>query len=244
MAMINCPECSKEVSDRASACPNCGCPINVTESESQATQKVELTSVKFGNKKTRKKIIIGIASIIVLSAIAVGIILTANAAKIADVRKNYIANLNLAAITMLDGGIEAEALCNLTKSVWYNTINEVRDTTTDEYTLSHSWGAGFNSDFNTSLTTLYKDANTVTKISSIDENRDNVEELMKLLQSPNEEFQECYNAIDDLYSVYYKLTSLAMSPSGSLTTYSSNFNEYESNFLELYDKLMLLIPEE
>lgn len=28
MAMINCPECGKEISDKAAACPNCGCPIN------------------------------------------------------------------------------------------------------------------------------------------------------------------------------------------------------------------------
>lgn len=27
MAMINCPECGKEISDKAVTCPNCGCPI-------------------------------------------------------------------------------------------------------------------------------------------------------------------------------------------------------------------------
>lgn len=28
MALINCPECSKRISDSASNCPNCGFPIN------------------------------------------------------------------------------------------------------------------------------------------------------------------------------------------------------------------------
>ena len=28
MALITCPECGKEVSDKATACPNCGYPIN------------------------------------------------------------------------------------------------------------------------------------------------------------------------------------------------------------------------
>ena len=28
MALIVCPECGKEYSDKASACPNCGCPTN------------------------------------------------------------------------------------------------------------------------------------------------------------------------------------------------------------------------
>ncbi len=27
MALINCPECSKEISDKAEACPQCGCPV-------------------------------------------------------------------------------------------------------------------------------------------------------------------------------------------------------------------------
>lgn len=27
MALINCPECDKEISDKALSCPNCGCPI-------------------------------------------------------------------------------------------------------------------------------------------------------------------------------------------------------------------------
>ncbi len=27
MSLINCPECGKEISDKAASCPNCGCPI-------------------------------------------------------------------------------------------------------------------------------------------------------------------------------------------------------------------------
>ncbi len=28
MALIKCPECSKEISDQAMACPGCGCPLS------------------------------------------------------------------------------------------------------------------------------------------------------------------------------------------------------------------------
>lgn len=28
MALIKCPECGKEISDRANACPSCGCPLS------------------------------------------------------------------------------------------------------------------------------------------------------------------------------------------------------------------------
>lgn len=27
MGLVNCPECGKEISDHAAACPNCACPI-------------------------------------------------------------------------------------------------------------------------------------------------------------------------------------------------------------------------
>lgn len=27
MALIKCPECGKEISDKATACPNCGMPL-------------------------------------------------------------------------------------------------------------------------------------------------------------------------------------------------------------------------
>jgi len=28
MALIKCPECCKEISDKANTCPNCGCPLS------------------------------------------------------------------------------------------------------------------------------------------------------------------------------------------------------------------------
>ena len=35
MALIKCPECGKEISNKASSCPGCGCPINKTEVETE-----------------------------------------------------------------------------------------------------------------------------------------------------------------------------------------------------------------
>lgn len=35
MALIKCPECGKEISNKASSCPGCGYPINKTEVETE-----------------------------------------------------------------------------------------------------------------------------------------------------------------------------------------------------------------
>jgi hypothetical protein len=39
MAMILCPECESRVSDRAPACPQCGCPFEQSARTTEATGK-------------------------------------------------------------------------------------------------------------------------------------------------------------------------------------------------------------
>ena len=41
MALIQCPECKKNISDRAASCPDCGCPL------AQPVQTIEQTAKKY-----------------------------------------------------------------------------------------------------------------------------------------------------------------------------------------------------
>ena len=51
MALINCPECNKQISDRASACPDCACPIAAQPATAAApgpkVQTIEATGKKW-----------------------------------------------------------------------------------------------------------------------------------------------------------------------------------------------------
>ena len=50
MALIKCPECKKEISDKAASCPNCGCPIaddTSNQTPEKKVQTIEKTSKKY-----------------------------------------------------------------------------------------------------------------------------------------------------------------------------------------------------
>ena len=42
MSLIKCPECGKEISEKASSCPNCGCPSSEWNKEVKPEANDEL----------------------------------------------------------------------------------------------------------------------------------------------------------------------------------------------------------
>lgn len=53
MALINCPECGKQISDKALSCPNCGFPIQTNSQENKTLYNVELISIGNNDDKIR-----------------------------------------------------------------------------------------------------------------------------------------------------------------------------------------------
>jgi hypothetical protein len=245
MALINCPECDKEISDKVKACPNCGYPI-IEEDGTYATepQQVELTGVSIKTKPTFKKN----ASIAVISLIAIAILIFGyktisekNAEKIYKQAFNeYVDNLYLIQMSMLNGAAEAESLCNLTSQVWRNAIYEDRSSETDKYTRPDGY---FVSDFNVALDNLYDDSSTKDTIAKIISNQVEVKELIKTLQAPPEGLEKCYDTVTEFYTAYKGFTDLAINPTGSLQSFNETVNERKSNLLANYEKLSTLIPD-
>jgi hypothetical protein len=242
MALINCPECNKEISDKVSACPHCGYPV------SGSPQQVELTAIKLSKPKVNKAIITGFIVII----ISVVTFFTFNYFKKQAERIAYIENLNVAISTMLDGAGKAEELAGLTHKVWSNAIFKKSDPSTNQYTIdkvlydknkTYYSNFAFN-DFNMSLRNLSRDSSVISKIKNINEIQDTVAELLKSLQSPPQDLQNCFVELDNLYNVFFSFTELAINPSGNLTSFASKYNEYDNSFLEHYNKIKLLIPEQ
>ena len=70
MALIKCPECGQEISDQATSCPNCVCPMKENE---EATEIVELIEEKNIKKQRRQNKVLVIGIIVVAILVAVGI---------------------------------------------------------------------------------------------------------------------------------------------------------------------------
>lgn len=240
----HCTECGAELEEGMTECPNCGCPIDdiLCQKEDEKPQKVEVTGVKVTKKI---KVIIGVvvALLVVGGATVFGVTQyqkKKTSEKYAQRIGEYSDNLKLATFTMLTGASDAESSANLIKQVWYNAIYEKRDDKTDMYTRPKGY---FVSDFNDALGNLYADSNFSSKIGNIEDNQDTVNTLMKKLKNPPDEYKEAYDAVSVLYDSYISLTNCAIDPSGSLQTYSSTFNDADTNTLNAYKAMEIYLDE-
>lgn len=249
MALINCPECDKQVSDKVKVCPNCGYPFGgadevafTANNSDSAPQKVEVTGVSV-SKKSRKLIII---LIIVILAVAVSIFIyryisEQNAKEEHRLAYNdYIDKLDSFRLLSLDGASDAEALCNLAGRVWRNTIYKDQDLETVSFVYPNGvWIE----DFNEALALLYDDSLTKEKISNIEANQATVKDMWKTLQEPPLGMEKCYEFSDELFEAYNSLVGLSISPTGSLTSFSEKKQEYIDEYLKCFDRLENNIPK-
>lgn len=202
------------------SCPDCGCP------DPLAGQR---------KKKKRHTGLIILAVVIALLVIAA---LVFNGLMRKAGEAEYYTNMESAAYKMLDGAAEAENAGNLIVNVWNNAIFEESDAETDKYTMQNG---RFVEDFNDALSNLYADETFAESISKIESNQSEVTELMKKLKDPPKKYKEAYEILETYYNNYTKLTNAAISPTGTLQTFSDDFNTYDEDTVNSYDKMKLYL---
>ena len=267
MAIIRCPNCKNEISDRAISCPacgiilqkseisstinicrecgselrsdysfclNCGCPLDTKSNKSSQPQQIEVINIK-PSKTTKKK-----RKTIIICIILVIAILTSVALSQKIKTKNYSETLSSISTLMIEGTTSAEEAGKLIHDVWYNTIFEEFDSLTDEFTMD-SDGYKFYDDFNEALSNLFNDYSFSKKLDSIKENLVSVNSMMKELTNPPKKYQEAYIILKDFYDAYLELTNLVLNPTGSLQTFTDDFNEADSKVANDLKKISIYI---
>lgn len=226
MSTIYCPNCGNQISDKTTSyCPNCGYCLN----KENTAQTKDIKKTRFDFKS--KKIIIAI----IVAVIAIFGIVQFNKQNTIE---NYGNNLEKVTSSMLDGASQAETCGNLIREVWYNAIYEERDSQTDPFTRPNGY---FVSDFNDALQNLFADESFNEQINSLKDNQTAVQDLMKEMKNPPEKYEETYEVLSELYNSYFNLTNLAINPSGSLQTFSANFNEIDTEFINRYNEVMIYL---
>lgn len=250
MALINCPNCGQSISDKATECPHCNFQTQnntVTCSECKAQYsseqgncpvcgcpKITVQNKNVPQKKKHKGIVI--TAIILAVVFTIGLLGTfvINNGKAAV----YYYNLETVTYKMLDGAADAEAAGNLIKSVWYNAIYEKHDAGTDKYTVKNG---RFVNDFNDALDSLFSDKDFLNDISAIKDNQDEVTSLMKQLVNPPKKYKEAYSVLKTYYENYLLMTNTVIYPTGSLQSFSDEFNKSDDETVNSFEKMKLYL---
>ena len=254
MALINCPNCSRNVSDKEEICPNCSYVFTNNKSQSHKTVKCVECGQNYNDeltaspncgcsnspiKQNRKKYKGISITIIVFVLIIVGILGFGVLQKAKEFE--YYSNMKTASYAMLDGAVKAETAGNLINEVWYNAIFKKRDGETDRYTMENE---KFVDDFNDALNSLFADENFINSIFEIKNNQTKVIRLMRLLKNPPKKYKEAYSVLKDYYDNYMKMTKAVINPDGSGSTFSENLNTYDRDVADSFEKMKELYLDE
>lgn len=111
VAMIRCPECGNDVSDKAQSCPNCGCPVEVLSPNGTVKIKVSVLKASSGYNGNQK-----------VSILSDGNILwKGNAGEIAEVAFEEATNVTVRYhLSLMHYGGECSGTVDPAKSKKYN----------------------------------------------------------------------------------------------------------------------------
>ena len=224
---IICPECGNEIEQNATVCPSCGYPMAVAEEDAMHAEKNKEEQPQ--NTK-KKRITLAIFAIVLIAVLCFGF------AQIKE--KDYAVNLYNATYTMLQGCADAEDACNLIQKTWSNAIWEKSDKETNKYTKPKGV---FVSDFNDALGNLFADEDFKKQLSEIVENQNQVTAYMKALQSPPKKYEKAYNKITEFYETYLQFTNMAINPDGSLNSFAEDFKKIDKKSMKIYEEMQVYI---
>ena len=217
MAVIKCPDCGKDISEKTKKCIHCGCPIKKEKSSSNRVFKIVLISI--------------IISVIVFLII------------ILNERRNnnkkfelqlYEDNLTEITYNILNSSADSEKCGNLINNVWYNSIWEKDDEETNKYTKKDGV---FNDDFNDSLSALFIDEEFSELVDEIKNDQKEIGQKLKEMKEYPEEFEEEYQDLKEFYNNYIDLSNLCINPSGSYNSYTSRFHDADDKVSNSYTKM-------
>ncbi|MCO5385386.1 MAG: hypothetical protein NHB14_05930 [Desulfosporosinus sp.] len=200
--------------------------LDIQSEQEKAIISKELQKAEKIKMSKTKKIVLTCTSLFLLIAIVAGGLYYRNTTAAAKNEASYKQTMEMTQMLIVSGAVASVNVCETYSSVWRAAIDS-------RY-----------KDFNTELAnqkSKLKSDGTLTKIS---ETKDTIDSFMKKLNNPSEKYKRSYDKILEMYGIYSKIESEALSPSGSLMTFNSNINNLQAEFLKSGNELKVIMPSD
>lgn len=234
-----CPECGTQLNEEDIFCPSCGFPIAENINKTEVSAPQQVEVTGVKVNTQSKKIMAIAAGVVIAIIVAVWGIQYVQ-------KQQAIKEAEQAEQDYKQNIISTSAMILSGAAEAENCGNLIKKVwynaiyeDFDTETDPYTRSSGRFVDFNTALQNLFSDPDFSARINTIEENQVGVQEMMKELKNPPEGYQEAHTAITELYNAYLKLTNLVVSPQGNLQTFSENFNAADSETSNKYDNMKL-----
>ena len=249
MALINCPNCNKEISDKAKVCVGCGhqlidavgtkklmnCPecgvaiAGMTDICSNCGYPLNLYEIK-DDEKSNNKILFKKkwfwTSLICFVLLISIVLFVSNNAR----TENYNTEICTAVDKIMEVSADAENVGNQICSVWNNAIWDKNNESTAKYTSTAK-------DFNEALSNLFADEEFIGKITAIRDKQNEIDTYLAKLKNPPRRFDDAYDEFKELYYAYSDYADFVISCKGSYNTYTEDLSKKSSALMESYGEI-------
>lgn len=249
MALINCPNCNKEISNKAKFCVGCGyqlindidtvktmnCPEcgvvadGMTDACSNCGYPLNLFELKDNEKSKNKSIFnkkwfwVSVICFVLLISI---VLFVSNNAR----TENYNIEICTAVDEIMAVSADAENVGNQICSVWNNAIWDKNNENTAKYTSTAK-------DFNEALSNLFADEEFTGKITAIRNKQTEIDIYLGKLKNPPEKFEDAYDDFKELYYAYSNYVDFVILCNGSYNTYTEDLSKKSSALMESYREI-------
>ncbi|CAM3734568.1 hypothetical protein GCM10009865_14360 [Aeromicrobium ponti] len=172
-----------------------------------------------------------------------------------DNTDDYEIDLQKVVSLMLTQSVSAEEMIGIYSEVWSTSIDITIDDSAmasilnieyydvPKYFKSDDRGyIAFQGNFEKALSKTQYYFKKPGKSGEIESNREEVTELIKKLNDPPEKYKDAYDIAFEMYSLYEKYITFALSPSGSLMTYNQEANKLSSDLVTKVKEFEVKMP--
>ena len=183
-------------------------------------------------KSKKKQIVIFFLSLLLIAALGWGGYHLYQQKKQKEAEE-YGKKLNFLVMNMLNTGADAEKMINGYIDVWHKAI----------FNASVMVNGKWYSNFNGAVSALKSQFEQEGKIEELQKSLDKTENDLKKLKNPPEEYKELYELVVDMYKIHKEFIEYAITPSGSLQSYSNDAKDLSQQFINFYNEYNVKAPK-